>query len=662
MTASPVLLAIALLAISGVPGLFFGRQSAWGERLAAALVGMGSLLGIFAALQGSAGETCTWIFPGGDFAWSIDGLSTLFLLPILLITLLSSVYGLSYWSQAENPDNGQKLRFFFGVMAAGMALLVIADTAQVFLLGWELMALSAFFLVTTESRKEEVRAAGWLYLVATHMATLALFGLFALLRRLRGTYRIVDSAQVAEAADTLDPALAAAILVAALLGFGIKAGLMPLHVWLPSAHAMAPSHISAMMSGVLIKMGIYGLVRVTSLFAHPPLWWGGLLLGLGVVSAVLGVAFAIGQHDMKRLLAYHSIENIGIIVMGLGVALIGRSLRRDDLVVLGLCGALLHTWNHALFKSLLFLSAGAVIHATHTREIDRLGGLAKTMRLTFFCFLVGAVAICGLPPLNGFISEFFVYLGLFKHVHTGDGMLGTGVAMAVPALALTGTLALACFVKVVCTVFLGVGRSTHVEHAHDPDWKMTGPMFVLVACCMFIGLLPALVAPLLERGVRVWAPPTNLENDSLVALASLAWISVLGWILTALLAVTGAVLWLRLRAGDVARSGTWGCGYAGGSASIQYTASSFAQMLVGLFGWALRPRTQTPPPMPLFPEPAHFHSEVKDPVLDEVIAPSFRGIGWLPSSMRWLQRGGVQSYLFYIMLTVVLLLAWSFRG
>ena len=196
---------------------------------------------------------------------------------------------------------------------------------------------------------------------------------------------------------------------------------MPLHVWLPSAHAIAPSHVSAIMSGVIIKMGIYGLVRVTSLLPHPPLEWGAVVLALGVVSGVLGVAFAIGQHDLKRLLAYHSIENIGIIVMGLGLALIGRSLGRADWVVLGLGGGLLHVWNHALFKALLFLSAGSVIHAAHTREIDHLGGLAKAMPWTSLCFLVGAVAICGLPPLNGFVSEFLIYLGLF-------GTLGTAMA------------------------------------------------------------------------------------------------------------------------------------------------------------------------------------------------------------------------------------------
>jgi hydrogenase-4 component B len=315
-----------------------------------------------------------------------------------------------------------------------------------------------------------------------------------------------------------------------------------------------------------------------------------------------------------------------------------------------------------LFKSLLFLSAGAVIHATHTREIDVLGGLAKKMRLTFISFLVGAVAICGLPPLNGFVSEFFVYLGLYKHLLVADSTTATGVALAVPALALTGALALACVVKVLSAVFLGVGRSDHINHAHDPGWTMTGPMFVLVFCCAFIGLLPTVVAPLLEQGVRVWAPEADLGTYSLVSLASLGWISALGWVLLALLAIGTIVLWRRLGTSEVRESGTWGCGYAGGSPSIQYTSSSFAQMLVGLFGWALRPRTQQPAPMPLFPGPTHFQSEVQDPVLDEAIVPSFRFGAWLAAGMHWLQRGGIQSYLSYIILAIVLFLGWSIVG
>jgi len=433
---------------------------------------------------------------------------------------------------------------------------------------------------------------------------------------------------------------------------------MPLHIWLPSAHAMAPSHVSAMMSGVLIKMGIYGLARITSFLPHPPREWGIILLGLGVVSGVLGVAFAIGQHDLKRLLAYHSIENIGIIVMGLGLALIGRSLDRADWVVLGLGGALLHVWNHSLFKSLLFLSAGSVIHAAHTREIDHLGGLAKVMPRTSLCFLVGAVAICGLPPLNGFVSEFLIYLGLFGTLMNGEPNSFAGASFAAPALALIGVLAAACFVKAYGAVFLGTARSEHARHAHESPSNMLAPMGVLVACCFLIGLAPLLIAPILQQGVSAWAPNLDVAGPRLTTLAPLEWITVMGLLLIAALLLGGAVLRTRLDRSVVEEGTTWGCGYVAPTPRMQYTSSSFAQMLVGMFGWVLRPRTHQPKILPLFPPETYFHSEVPDTVLDEVVLPTIRLGAWLFSWFRVLQQGNIQMYLLYIFLALIALLLW----
>jgi hydrogenase-4 component B len=593
------------------------------------------------------------LFPDAPFSVAVDGLSAFFLLPIFLISLLGSVYGLGYWRQTEHPENGRKLRLFYGTVTAGMALLVIARNSIVFLFGWEAMALSAFFLVTTEEHDREVRETGFLYLVATHVATLSLFGLFAVLRAVSGSFAFAPLDP-----DRLTPGSATAIFVLALVGFSLKAGVMPLHVWLPSAHAAAPSHVSALMSGVLIKMGIYGLARVTSLLPNPPLEWGGVVLGLGVVSGVLGVAFAIGQHDIKRLLAYHSIENIGIIVMGLGLALLGRSLGREDWVILGLGGSLLHVWNHAIFKSLLFFSAGSVIHATHTREIDHLGGLAKGMRWTALGFVVGAVAICGLPPLNGFVSEFLVYLGLFGTLESKGGPSLPAAAFAAPALALIGALALACFVKVYGAVFLGTARSDHARHAHESPPTMLGPMGVLVACCFLIGLAPLLVAPFVGQGVAAWGPGLTDVAPRLVALAPLGWVTAMGLGLIAALVTVGAVLWLRLRHSVVERGPTWGCGYVAPTPRMQYTSSSFAQMLVGLFGWALRPRTRRSKNLPLFPQKTSFHSEVPDTVLDEAVLPVFRFGGWVFSWFRVFQRGSIQMYLLYIFLALIALLLW----
>ena len=434
MSLSVILMAIVLAAASGAPGAFLSRRSVAGERIAAWIMVGGALGGLVGAGIGlRVEEALTLNFPwsaAGNAVVGVDALSAFFLVPVFLMGGLGSIYGLGYWPQGRHPGNGRKLRLFWGLLTAGMALLVISRHAMAFLLGWEIMALSAFFLVATEDTRDASRRAGWIYLVATHVGTLTLFGLFALWRWGTGSYALLPVGREALSLGMLN-----VLFCLALLGFGLKAGLMPLHFWLPSAHANAPSHVSAMLSGVVLKTGIYGLVRFLSLLPDPPHAWGGLILLLGAVSGLLGVVFAIGQHDLKRLLAYHSVENIGIILMGLGVAMLGRSAGQPVWVVLGLAGCLLHVWNHSFFKSLLFLCAGSVVHTAHTRQIDRLGGLAKTMPWTAAMFLIGAVAICGLPPLNGFVSELFVYLGLFGTMTT-DGAAGSAAVLAVPVLAM----------------------------------------------------------------------------------------------------------------------------------------------------------------------------------------------------------------------------------
>jgi hydrogenase-4 component B len=651
-----VLLGAVVVSASGLPGLFFRRGAAAGQWLAVVLHLAGSALGLAGVASFWAGDgqevALPWPVPGGEFVVAVDGLSALFLVPVFLVPALGAVYGLGYWKQAEHPDSGRKLGLFYGLLAGGMALLLVARNAVLFLTGWEVMALSAFFLVATEDEDGSVREAGWLYLVATHLGSLCLFGLFGLLHAGTGSFRLAPLA-----AGGVAPGLATAVFLLALAGFGLKAGVMPLHVWLPSAHAMAPSHVSAVMSGVLIKMGIYGLVRVTSLFPAPPAEWGVVVLSLGGVSGVLGVVFALAQHDLKRLLAYHSIENIGIILLGVGLALLGRSLGQPAWVVLGLAGGLLHVWNHALFKGLLFLAAGSVIHATHTREIDHLGGLAKAMPLTSLAFLVGAVAICGLPPLNGFVSELLIYLGLFSTLGLGEPSYA-GAAFAVPALALIGTLAVACFVKVFGVVFLGAARSEHVAGAHESSPAMLVPMALLGACCFAVGLAPALAAPALDAAVRAWAPEFTGTAPGLAELSPLGWVSATGLLLAAALGLGGALLWRRVRRLGTAAAPTWDCGYAAPSARMQYTSSSFAQMLVGLFAPVLRPRTHRPGYLPVFPPRSWFHSEVPDTVLERALLPAFRFGAWLFSWTRVLHQGSVQVYILYILAVLLALLLW----
>jgi hydrogenase-4 component B len=647
-----VVAAIACAVLSGMPGAVLPRGSAAGERIATALMLLGGILGVAGGIRAIfwpsvAGITVPWSVPGGALSLRVDGISAMFVIQIFAVAALGSIYGLGYWSQADRPNNGRKLRLFYGLMTAGMVTLAVARNTVLFLAGWEVMALSAFLTITTEDEERPVREVGYLYLVATRVSTLALFAIFALLYGATGAFDF-DAGGLAARSAT-----GTAIFLLALFGFGLKAGIMPLHIWLPGAHARAPSHVSALMSGVLIKMGIYGLVRITAGFAHPPLWWGVVVLVLGVVSGILGVAFAIGQHDIKRLLAYHSVENIGIIWMGLGIALIGRSLDQPGLVVLGLAGALLHVWNHGLFKALLFLSAGSVIHATGTREIDQLGGLQKRMPWTALCFLVGAVAICGLPPLNGFVSELLVYLGFFRSVAMHEGRWWLMAAFAAPALALVGALAVACFVKVFGAVFLGVERSRHATSAHEAPRSMTGPMVVLAACCLFIGLGPVLVAPVLDGAVAAWAPGIG---PHVASSAPLGWISISGSSLA--VALLCAAAWLKRRAPAPDSAVTWDCGYVAPSPRMQYTSSSFAQIIVRIFSFALRPKVHEAHPHGPFPKPAGFHSHVGDAVLDEAVFPTTRTIARAFQWMRWIQRGTVHLYLTYILLTLILMLVW----
>jgi hydrogenase-4 component B len=652
MTLLWALMAAGLWLGSGLPSLLAGRRSRIAQGMTTLIGCTGSVLGIAAACVSLASGSSDRVqisgpLPGSLLHFDLDPLAAFFLLPILVVGALGSVYGTGYWRADRHPRTAVRVQCCYGLLVGALCMLILAADAIAFLFAWEVMAISAFFLVSTEEQKPAVREAGWIYLVAAHVGTLLLFATFALLRVAVGSFEF----------HRLDPARAGvgirgAIFLTALGGFGLKAGMMPLHFWLPSAHAHAPSHVSAMLSGVVLKVGIYGLLRTLTLLPVPPIGWGALVLILGTVSAVMGVLYALGQHDLKRLLAYHSVENIGIILMGLGLALIGQARGRAELVALGMGGCLLHVWNHSLFKSLLFFAAGSVVHGVRTREIDRMGGLAKRMPGTAAFLFVGAAAICGLPPLNGFVSEFLLYVGLFRSL---DG--AAGAALAVPALALVGALALACFVKAYGGVFLGNSRGRSLEVTHESSAWMRMPMAALAICCAAIGFVPVVaVGPL--RSVLGQMSGTMRRDAVSGALAPLASLTPLTAPLAALLLAIVLVIVLRLRLGAISQrvTPTWDCGYAAPSARMQYTASSFAQILVRLVGSVLRPVVHAPRPTGVFPRGERFESHVDDPVLSGALTPLWRRVrGWF-GGMRFIQAGSVQRYILYILLILVVLL------
>lgn len=650
-----VIWATALAAFSGLPGYLLTKRVRRGELWSTACM-LGAmvfgLIGAFGSLCRPTSASIPFHWPAvSDGLIGVDPLSGFFLIPVFLIGGLGALYALGYWPQERHPRSGKRLRFFWGILVAGMAFLLVSRHALSFLLGWECMALAAYFLIAVEDHRQENRRAAWIYLILTHFSSLALFGLFALWHHLTGSYLMAPLT-----VGTITTPMLNICMLLILCGFGTKAGIMPLHFWLPGAHSTAPSHVSAIMSGVVLKMGVYGIIRFSSLLPPAPPAWGALLLVLGIVSGTLGILFAIAQQNLKRLLAYSSVENIGIISIGIGLAMIGRSQAQPTWVVLGLAGALLHTWNHSLFKSLLFLGAGAILRTTHTRDIDRLGGLAKSMPHTAALFLVGSIAICALPPLNGFASELLIYLGLFKSVMLeGSNMLVP--LFGVPALAMIGALALACFVKIYSMIFLGEGRTRRARQAGEAPLLMRLPMTILAAACLLLGLLPWLAIAPLNRIIAPWLP-NSAAAYTLLAQAPLDVISAIA--IVTLLCTIG-VLYLFTRTHAQARTSvTWDCGYAAPTPRIQYTGTSFAQMITALFHGILKPHRHTPDTSPLFPRPERAHTRVDEAVLDRILMPvSHRLENWFAWFHRF-QRGLTQHYVLYILIILLIFLSTLF--
>jgi formate hydrogenlyase subunit 3/multisubunit Na+/H+ antiporter MnhD subunit len=660
-----LLLALAVLLLGAVASLFLGGSRRNNVSVVAATsVGVAAALGLIPAIQVLAGgETLEfrypWPVPFGEFFIQIDALSAWFLLPTLLLSALCAIYGVGYLrSQSEKRSLGP-LWFFYCLLVMGMTLVLLARNAVLFLSAWELMAVSSFFLVTFEHERESVRSAGWIYLVATHLGTGFLLVFFILMGRETGSMDFtIWAAQGIHA-----PELAGMLFLLAVVGFGTKAGFMPFHVWLPEAHPAAPSHVSALMSGAMIKLGIYGLMRSFTFLGAPSIWWGWVLLCIGLASGVLGIVFALAQHDLKRLLAYSSVENIGLITAGLGLGLLGVSYHQPLISILGFGGALLHVLNHSLFKGLLFLAAGSVAHATGTRDTNRLGGLLKKMPWTGALFLIGAVAICGLPPLNGFISELILAGASLKAVIATLSEMAMAGLLALVGIGLIGGLAAVTFAKAFGTVFLGEPRQPLDSAPHEAGLAMKIPMLLLAAGCVAIAFgaawLPDWIVPIASRlgGLEPERISAVVQTPALV----LAIVSICGLALIILFVVMALVRHGLLSGRTVGAADTWGCGYAQPSARIQYTSSSFVQPVTTLFRWLLGAQRQLQRPEGFFPAKASLTTETPDLTHEELYRPGFLKINWGIAKLRWMQQGHVQLYVLYIAVTLIVLLAWKFR-
>jgi formate hydrogenlyase subunit 3/multisubunit Na+/H+ antiporter MnhD subunit len=593
-----------------------------------------------------------WI--GAHFA--IDALAAFFLAVVNLAAAAASLYALGYGKHEKTPG---RVLPFYPAFLAGMNLVILAADAFSFLFAWEFMSLTSWLLVMTYHHDPDNRRAGYIYIVMASFGTLALLLAFGLLAGPVGSYAFADMRGAQGAA--WQPGL---VLGLVLLGAGSKAGLVPLHVWLPLAHPAAPSHVSALMSGAKTKVAIYGFIRIVFDLLGPPVWWwGSIVLVLGSVTAVLGVLYAVMQRDLKRLLAYSTVENVGIIFVGLGLALAFKANGMTAAAALAFTAALLHVLNHSLFKSLLFFGAGAVLGSTGARDIEKLGGLIHRMPWTAFVFLGGCVAISALPPLNGFVSEWLI----FQAVLLSPDLPEWGLKLLVPAagamLALGAALSAACFVRAYGITFLGRPRSIAAADAQETDIFSLAAMSVLLCLCLLAGILPGFV-------IDAVAPVAqDLVGQRMPEQASLPWFSIVpvaesrssynGLLVFAFIAISAmlaAETIHRFASRAVRRGPAWDCGYPDPRPATQYTADSFAQPLRRVFAGVFQARERVEMPPPGDERPARIEIRLRDLVWDVIYAPISGWVGFASERMNALQFLSIRQYLSLVFAALVGLL------
>jgi hydrogenase-4 component B len=597
--------------------------------------------------------------PDLPFHLRLDALAAFFLLVLGAVAAGVSVYSIGYFA-SESPARLRLISLQYHVFLASMAFVVLADDAYLFMLAWETMALASYFLVTTDHRLPAIRSAGFLYLLIAHLGAIAILLCFGVMHGGGGDY----SFDALRAAD-LSPAWASVAFLLAFFGFGAKAGLLPLHAWLPEAHPAAPSPVSALMSGVMIKTAIYGMVRVIYDLIGGVRWeWGLLILVVGAATTLFGVLYALMQHDLKRLLAYHSVENIGIILLGLGMSMVFFGFGHPAAGVLGLIAALYHTLNHAVFKGLLFLGAGSILHATGLRDLNAMGGLIRGMPATAFYFLVGALAISALPPLNGFVSEWLTFQAALQAPLLQHGVVRSLLPLFAATLALAGALTAMCFVKVFGVAFLGRARHrAELSPARDASLAERLGLAWLTAGCFVLGLFPVTMLAALNQVAAsltgaslarealesnwLWLVPTSSAQASYSPIIFL-------------LVVLGVVL-LTLRLvrffyhGRARFADPWDCGYPEQTTRMQDTADAFGQPIRHVFGPLYRMQRQFPGPEDAQPR---YSLKVQDRHWFWLYLPVARLAEFLSAKVGLLQRGRVSVYLLYSFVTLIALLVF----
>jgi formate hydrogenlyase subunit 3/multisubunit Na+/H+ antiporter MnhD subunit len=668
--------AVILLLALPVQALVLQRSQRLAVVVSFTLSAVASLLtaaaGIVCVGRGSVSSSTLLLgLPELPFTMRLDPLAGFFLVVIGALALFVSIYSLGYVRGILGHRPVTRLVVFYNLFLAGMIMVVLANDALFFLVAWEVMALASYFLVVFEDERVENRRAGFLYLVVAHVGAVAILLSFGIQAGLgRGLASFAGYSFDAMRQSSLPPVWSTAAFLLALFGFAAKAGVVPLHVWLPEAHPVAPSNVSALMSGVMLKTAVYGIVRVAfDLLRDAPWWWGAVVLVLGLVSAVLGVLYALMQHDLKRLLAYHSVENIGIILIGIGLATIFRAFDLRLLAALALTAGLYHTLNHALFKGLLFMGAGAVLHATGERNMEDMGGLIHRMPWTAALFLVGCVSISALPPFNGFVSEWLTYQAFLLSPSLPVPLMKLLIPMGAALLALTGALAAACFVKAFGVTFLGHWRGHRQPRVREAGWTMRAGMLLAAASCLALGVLPPLVIDWMDSvaqqlvGARIGAPASALGWLWLTPVAP-ARASYSGGIvfLGLLVGIPAVYLLLHIRPRAIHRVPIWDCGFEKLTPRMQYTATAYAMPIRRIFGYlfAIRERIRRVhhPGAAPYPRRLSYSLRVRDRVWGWCYAPVADGSLWLARQVGRLQQGRIQSYLIYSFVTIIVLLVF----
>ncbi len=670
LTSVGLLISIGLFLVGAVGALLFNKNNKlanWWGNVAAIFGSLVALIFSGSILVSKVPQTVT-LLNGSQFfntTLRVDLLSAFFIFIISLLGLLCSVYGLGYVKHYYNKYNLGVLGFFYNLFIVSMILVVSATNALSFLIVWELMSLTSYFLVIYEHREEENIKAGFLYFIMTHIGTAFIILSFLLLYRETGS---LDFEIIKNNLANTSGLIQNIIFISALVGFGTKAGIIPFHIWLPKAHPAAPSHVSALMSGVMIKTGIYMLVRIAfDILPSTPLWWGVIVLIIGAVSSLLGVLYALSEHDFKRLLAYHSIENIGIILLGMGSALIFLSLGMKSLAALGLLAALYHTINHAVFKALLFLGAGAVISKTHTRNIEDYGGLIKYMPRTAFFFLIGSMAISALPPFNGFVSEWLTFQSMFNGVAALSSLTKLLFILAIGALAFTSGLAVMCFVKVFGATFLARPRSAHVKEASEVSLSMQFSMAVLSVVALALGLSAGWAASMfasiavslknLNNFVPAISSTFKLVNANDLAIMSMP---VAFGAIIVVTSIVGSLIYIVTRKQKVTHNITWDCG-TNLTPRMEITATGFSRSIITIFNGILRPTQQTgveyrDAHLRYFPKNSSIHFGLKDIYSIFFYKPIQELFLKVSEKIKKIQSGNINFYIMYIFLVLIGLL------